>query len=203
MAKDNARSGGRTGSAMGSAQGSQRDDMSSMKDGQFFPMAPEQWREKIREFTNLNTVKFIKIFQALFYFLQYRTREACCERDTNKIDWKKAKANINDDMFTKMGDYWPIGAKENNYREYEKMKYVQKCLEGVNSDELDEYSVALGKLYKWLNAAIEVRTEDIRMRKMNKESLKEKREKAIQDEKARMELRAVKHEEAKLQYDEQ
>lgn len=38
---------------------------------------------------------------------------------------------------------------------------------------------------------------------MNKTNLKEKREKAIQDEKARMELRTVKHDEAKLQYDEQ
>jgi len=39
--------------------------------------------------------------------------------------------------------------------------------------------VALGKLYNWLKTAIEVRTEDIRMRKMNKTNLKEKREKAI------------------------
>jgi len=106
-------------------------------------------------------------------------------------------------MFTKMGDYWPIGSKENNYREYEKMKFVLKLLEGINAEELDEYSVALGKLYKWLKTAIEVRTEDIRMRKMNKEMLKERREKAIQDEKARMELRTQKHDEAKLQYDEQ
>jgi hypothetical protein len=31
-----------------------------------------------------------KVFQALFYLLGY-TREEICERDTNKIEWKKAR----------------------------------------------------------------------------------------------------------------
>ncbi len=53
-------------------------------------------------------------------------------------------------MFSKLGDYWPIDPKENNFKEYEKMKFIQACLANINEEEVDEYSVALGKLYKWL-----------------------------------------------------
>jgi hypothetical protein len=45
-------------------------------------------------------------------------------------------------------------------------------LVGINNEELDEYSVALGKLHKWLKMALDVRIEDIRMRRNNKTNLR-------------------------------
>ena len=47
-----------------------------------------------------------------------------CERDTNKLLWKKAKLNINDDFFNKLGEYWPVGPKEDAYKEYEKFAFL-------------------------------------------------------------------------------
>lgn len=75
-------------------------------------------------------------------------------------------------MFSRMGDYWPVGAKENNYKEYEKMKFIQSCITGINEEDLEEYSVALCKLHKWLMLAINVRIEDVKMRRNNKDKLR-------------------------------
>lgn len=143
-------------------------------------MAPEQWREGVRDFRHVYVVKFPKLFQALYYFLQFKPREYICERDTNKLDWKKAKSFLNEEMFTKMGDFWPIGPKETAYKEYEKMKFVSSSIAGINEEDIDEYSIALGKLYRWLKLAIEVRIEDVRMRRNNKKASKEKREALIE-----------------------
>lgn len=134
-------------------------------------------------------MKYARIWQAVFYLLKYRERQYVCERDTNCLHWKKAKSYLNDDFFNKLGDYWPIGPKEDSYKEYERMKFIQRNLEGVSEEELEDYSVALSKLYKWLRLAIEVRIEDVKMRRNGKEREKEKRQKAIEQENARKEKR--------------
>lgn len=123
MAKDQPRSGAgdRVPSAMGS-HASARDDKSAV--GQYFPLVPEQWKEKIRDFKNVYVVKYSRIWQAVFYILKYRERQFICERDTNCLHWKKAKQYLNDDFFAKIGDYWPIGPKEDSFKEYEKMKFI-------------------------------------------------------------------------------
>ena len=79
---------------------------------------PEQWKEKIKDFRNHSVVKYHRIFQALFYLLKFRDRGAVCDRGTNKLAWKKAKNLINEELFGKMGDYWPIGQKEDSYKQY-------------------------------------------------------------------------------------
>jgi len=48
--------------------------------------------------------------------LKFRERGAVCERGTNKLSWKKSKMLINEELFGRMGDYWPIGQKEESYK---------------------------------------------------------------------------------------
>jgi hypothetical protein len=88
-----------------------------------------------------------------------------------------------------LGDFWPIGPKEDAFKEYEKMKFIQSNIEGISEEELDDYSVALGKLFRWLKLALDVRIEDVKLRRKQKENLREKRQKAIEAENARMEKR--------------
>ena len=45
-----------------------------------------------------------RVFQTIFYLLKYE-REDICERDTNKLEWKKAKLILNDDFFKRLGEY--------------------------------------------------------------------------------------------------
>lgn len=56
-------------------------------------------------------------------------REDLCERDTNKLEWKKAKHFINDEFFKRIGQYNPFGAKEDEYKENMKLKFIEKNLE--------------------------------------------------------------------------
>lgn len=98
--------------------------------------------------------------------LKYKTREEICEKNTNCTSWKKVKALLkNDEVFQKMSEYWPFGPKEESFREYEKLKFIQKNLEGITNDQVDDYSVALGKVLKWIRLAVECRIEDVKVRR--------------------------------------
>lgn len=196
------RSGGgeRVASAMGSAAGSQADTR-SLPGGQYFPLHPEQWKEKLIELKQLSVTKFPRIWQSVFYLLRYRERQFLCERDTNKLLWKKAKLNINEDFFTKLGDYWPIGPKEDAYKEYEKFAFIRRNIEGITEEQVDEFSVALGKLYRWLLLAIETRTENVRLRRLMKKKATEERDAAIEREKVRVAKRDEQLEAKKEEFD--
>lgn len=71
----------------------------------------------------------------------------------------------------------------------------------MNPDTIDEYSVALGKLFRWIMFAMEIRMEDIRQRREHKEDLRIKRHDAQEKEKERNDKRNAGHDEAKLQFD--
>jgi hypothetical protein len=58
-----------------------------------------------------------RVFQTVFYLLGY-SREEICERDTNKLEWKKAKELLNEDFFKRLGEYNPFGSKEGEYKSY-------------------------------------------------------------------------------------
>jgi hypothetical protein len=66
-----------------------------------------------------------RVFQTVFYLLGY-TREEVCERDTNKLEWKKAKNLINEDFFHKLGAYNPFGPKEGEFKDYQKLKFLKR-----------------------------------------------------------------------------
>ena len=135
---------------------------------------------------NLYTCKYPKIIQSVFYLLKYRDRQQICERDTNKLSWKKAKLQLNDDLFQKLGEYWPIGPKDETYKDYEKFKWIQDAVKGVSQEEVDDYSIALGKLNQWLLLAMETRNEDVRARRQAKKNCNDQRLAAIEREKERV-----------------
>lgn len=128
-------------------------------------------------FKDFHVIKMVRVWQTLFYLLGYE-REDLCERDTNKLWWKKSKKHLNEDLFKAIGQYDPHGPKEGEYQVYQKLKFLQKNLDALNEDAIDEYSVPLGKLYRWVVMALDIRIEDIRRRKEEKANLKSEREEA-------------------------
>ena len=62
-------------------------------------------------------IKHPRVFQSIFYLLKYE-KEDLCERDTNKLFWKKAKEYLNEDFFKKIGSYQALGTKEDEYTAY-------------------------------------------------------------------------------------
>jgi hypothetical protein len=86
-----------------------------------------------------------------------------------------------------MNQYWPIGPKEAEFKEYQKLKFIQSNVEAINEEDVDEYSMSLGKLYRWLLMALELRIEDVTNRKRAKDKEREFRADAIEREAERME----------------
>ena len=72
----------------------------------------------------------------------------------------------------------------------------------MNLETIDEYSVAIGKLYRWIMFAMEIRIEDIRARREHKDDLRRIRAETQEKEKERQDKRNAMHEEAKLKFDE-
>ena len=154
-------------------------------------LVPEFWKSKCIEFAGLHVIKYSRIFQALFYLLHYHTREQICERDTNKLQWKNsAQFMINNSyqsIFYRMNEYWPIGPKDGEYKEYQKLRFIRENLDGINEEDVDEYSITLGKIFRWLLMALELRIEDVTNRKKQKEKEREYRADAMEREAERVE----------------
>ncbi len=62
-------------------------------------------------------------------------------------------------------------------------------MDGIREEDVDDYSVAYGKLFRWVLMAMEVRYEDVKMRRANKKRLRKERDDAFQAEKERLDKR--------------
>ena len=84
------------------------------------------------ELSKLYVIKYKRIFQSLFYLLQYASREDISQHDTNNLQWKKCrgfmKANFEDkdtkNIYTSMAKYDPYGPKTGEYKDYEKLFFI-------------------------------------------------------------------------------
>lgn len=96
-------------------------------------------------------------------------------------------ASGEDSIYYKMNEYWPLGPKEAEHKEYQKLKFIQSNIDQINEEDVDEYSMTLGKLFRWLLMALELRIEDVTSRKRQKEKEREFRAEAIEQEATRVE----------------
>ena len=165
-------------------------------DEKYVPLVPEYWKQPFLDMKDLNVLKMPRVLQSLFYLLGF-SREEVCERDTNKLDLKKAKTLINEDLFEKMAKFNPVGQSEKEYKIYQKLSFVKKNIESVEEEKVDEYSVILGRIHRWVTQALDLRIEDVRSRRDNIATLKFEREQALSEDTQRTEKREAALEEKK------
>lgn len=96
-----------------------------------------------------------------------------------------------DNIYKQMSSYNPFGPKDGEYKEYQKIDFIRKNIEEINEEAIDEYSVTVGKLYRWLMMTIELRIADVRERRAKKTQMKHEREEAIERENDRKEKRDI------------
>jgi len=156
-------------------------------------------KEKVLSMQKYVVVKMPRIMQTLFYLLGFE-RENICEPSTNKLFWKKARTYWNEALLDKLQGYTPVGPKEGKYKKYQLINFLEKNLEGINDEDVKNYSLGLFKLFETLKLTLEIRKEDILRRKAKREKLAKEREEAIQKSEERTKARAeelrVKKEEA-------
>lgn len=151
----------------------------------YYPLCPEQWKKSFLDLRQLSIIKNPRVLQSLFYFLGY-TREQICDRGTNALDFKLAKDLINEQLFQKIQAYNPNGRNDGEFKDYQKLGFVKKNLD-LEEEKVEEFSLVMVKLLKWLNLAIELRCEDIVKRRDTVELAKQDRENCIRLEAARKE----------------
>ena len=86
-----------------------------------------------------------------------------------------------------MNEYWPIGPKEGEFKEYQKLKFIKNNVDAIDENDVDEFSMSLGKLFRWLLMALELRIEDVTNRRQAKNKEREYRADAIEREAERVE----------------
>lgn len=85
-----------------------------------------------------------------------------------------------------MVKYDPYGPKDGEYKEYEKLFFIQSNVEDYTVEQVDEYCVTVGALFKWLTMAIDQRIDDVRSRRAAVRKLNTEREQAIDLEEERV-----------------
>lgn len=101
----------------------------------------------------MRVMKMPKILQSLMYLLGF-TREEVCQPSSQLFFWKIAKNLIKDDVPQKMKEYKVLGAKEGDFKLYQKLNYCEKVIYGLEQENVDAHNGTFGKLYKWLVLAI-------------------------------------------------
>jgi hypothetical protein len=146
----------------------------------YYPLAPQQWHEHFMNLKELHVMKFQRILQSLFFLLRYK-REDICARDTACLEFKKAKALINNDLFQAMAAYNPFGAREGEYREYQRLRWISNNLASYQSEgeQVEAHSVILAKILKWVQTALNLRVQDCEARRYEQHRKKTAREAAI------------------------
>lgn len=175
-------------SAGGDRQGTPNTNADGVFEEKYTPLAPEHWKQPFLDLKTVHVLKMPRVLQALFYLLRFE-RSLICERDTNKLDFKNAKSFITEELFEKMSRYNPLGQRESEYKEYQKINFLKKLIESVEEEKVDEYSVILGRVHRWVTTALELRVEDVRNRRDTIAQLKHEREMAVAEDKARTEKR--------------
>ena len=114
------------------------------------PLRPELWQDKLRDFMNIHTCKYKRIWQSLFYLLKYADREAVCLPGTNCLDWKKSRQLLakkeTEDLFAALAAYTPHGPKTDDYKQYQMLVFLQTNLDGLTYETVSTYSQALAHL---------------------------------------------------------
>lgn len=88
-----------------------------------------------------------------------------------------------------MSNYNAFGPREDEFKEYQKLSFLQRNIDSMEEEKVDEYSVILGRIHRWITQAIDLRIEDVRNRRDTIAVLKFERDQALADDQARTEKR--------------
>lgn len=90
----------------------------------------QEWIDQMKEIASYRVLKMPRILQALMYLLGM-SREEICEPNTNLFDWKRAKPVFESKVPDCMAEYQLLGAKFAEYRDFNKLNYVDTLLAGL------------------------------------------------------------------------
>mmetsp|Transcript_20507 Transcript_20507/g.19478 ORF Transcript_20507/g.19478 Transcript_20507/m.19478 type:complete len:164 (+) Transcript_20507:204-695(+) len=96
----------------------------------------EEWKHKLFELKDFKVIKFPRVIQSAMYFMGVDRKEIC-EHMSNKLWWKIAKHQLNDQFLQSMEEYWCMGPKPKFYVGYHTINFIEKNLEGISLEEVE------------------------------------------------------------------
>ena len=134
--------------------------------------------EELISFTKFKVVKYSRVFQIGLY-LSGVLREEVVEPGTNMIFWKKAKKFVNSEFQEFLAAVKPCGANPNKPQIYAKTLKLESDLKRIPFEEVQNYSVSMGILYRFLEQYFRLRVVDVMQRRRDYMIKSEKREAAV------------------------
>jgi len=160
----------------------------------------ETLKARFDDLPKRKVVKLHRLFKCIFYFLEFSSESICIE-GTQVFFWKKARHHWNDALVQKMLDFKYIGKKDHAITKYQTINYIERNLEGLTQESINQYSFSLGLIYKWMTMMVEARKKDIIGRLHESKQRREEREQKIEEDKQRTEDRKAATEEAKEKWE--
>lgn len=94
----------------------------------------------LEDLPKVNVLKQGRIIQSVFYILGYE-REVICERMTNKIWWKLAKKQLNEEFLKKLMNYQVSGPKESDFKKYHLLNFLERNISTFIPEEVEAISI--------------------------------------------------------------
>jgi len=159
----------------------------------------EEFQTRFSDLKNYKVVKYGKFIQALLYFLGY-DKEKITEPGTQKFFWKTAKSLMDDAFLTKMEEYDFRGSKDSVFKPYQTLNFIEKNMAGIVAEDVDEFNMVAGRMFRWLQLALENRKNDIVRRKSLIHKQREERDNLIKSKDERDAKRIADLEENKTKF---
>ena len=148
------------------------------------------WEGQIQNLLSYRVMRYPQIIQSLM-FLTGSKRDQICFPRTNKLCWKWVREIKARDISKAMAAYQMYGeTKGREILPYQTIVYCERIIAGIMADEVEQYHTGLGRVFKWLAAAIAGRKLDITRRKILTRKAKEDRHEKITKEEDRKQRRA-------------
>ena len=152
------------------------------------------------EFGHYKIVKYVKVFQIAFY-LHKIDRDEIVEPKTNLINWKKSKKFLDSNFKELVHSLHPRGPKPYKPPVYSKTLKLEKDLLGISFEDVQNYSLSLSLLHRFLELYFKIRVLDVAFRRHEYNAKVEDREAAIKAAEDLAERRKRHLEEAKDLFD--
>ena len=159
----------------------------------------EEIKEYLTMLKDYRVVKYLGIIQTALILIGY-TKEEINIPGTNILNWKKVSRYLHAaGFFEKLELYRYKGPKTEKYKPYQTVQRILRRLEGYVVEEIDDFNIALGVLYRYMKQLLETRILDVQVRKEDKANKRARREQIIQAVEERRLKKEQEFEEAKAQ----
>lgn len=118
----------------------------------------------LMKFKKFRVVKYSRVFQLAFYLAGIE-KDTVVEPGTNMILWKKARGLLNEDFENFVKSLTPIGGKSRKPEVYARTIRLEKDLQRIPFEEVQNFSLSLGFLYKFLELYVKTRIADVIIRR--------------------------------------